>query len=66
MNYICAFSDDIGSTEQAREKAMQNLHYIERYQERTIPHAIVMTYKKTKVIDSPPLVNNIFFFNSYA
>ncbi|XP_050221891.1 uncharacterized protein LOC126672045 [Mercurialis annua] len=35
--------------QKAREKCFQNLHYVERHEEHTIPHAIQTTYKKTKV-----------------
>lgn len=34
---------------QAYEKCFQNLHYVERYEEHTIAHAIQTAYKKTKV-----------------
>lgn len=36
---------------QAYEKCFQNLHYVERYEEHTIAHAVQTTYKKTKVLD---------------
>ncbi|GAB4830376.1 hypothetical protein Ancab_020013 [Ancistrocladus abbreviatus] len=35
--------------QKAYEKCFQNLHYVDRYEEHTIAHAIQMTYKKTKV-----------------
>lgn len=34
---------------EATEKCFQNLHYVERYEDHTIAHAIQTTYKKTKV-----------------
>lgn len=34
---------------QAYEKCFQNLHYMERYEEHTIAHAIQAQYEKTKV-----------------
>ncbi|KAK6936487.1 Ribosomal protein S5, C-terminal [Dillenia turbinata] len=35
--------------QKAYEKCFQNLHYIDRYEEHTIAHAVQTTYKKTKV-----------------
>lgn len=35
--------------QKAYEKCFQNLHYIDRYEDHTIAHAIQTTYKKTKV-----------------
>ncbi|XP_074302171.1 uncharacterized protein LOC141633639 [Silene latifolia] len=35
--------------QKAHEKCFQNLHYIERYEDHTIAHAIVTKYKKTKL-----------------
>lgn len=35
--------------QKAYEKCFQNLHYVERYEEHTIAHAVQTTYKKTKV-----------------
>ncbi|XXG67881.1 hypothetical protein AAC387_Pa06g1121 [Persea americana] len=35
--------------QKAYEKCFQNLHYVERYEEHTIAHAIQTAYKKTKV-----------------
>lgn len=34
---------------QAYEKCFQNLHYMERYEDHTIAHAIQAKYEKTKV-----------------
>lgn len=34
---------------QAYEKCFQNLHYVERYEDHTIAHAIQAKYEKTKV-----------------
>jgi hypothetical protein len=41
----CLFS----SLHQAYEKCFQNLHYMERYEDHTIAHAIQAKYEKTKV-----------------
>ncbi|KAK6926217.1 Ribosomal protein S5, N-terminal [Dillenia turbinata] len=35
--------------QKAYEKCFQNLHYVDRYEEHTIAHAVQTTYKKTKV-----------------
>ncbi|XP_057519597.1 uncharacterized protein LOC130800210 [Amaranthus tricolor] len=35
--------------QKAREKSFQNLHYIERYENHTIAHAIQTKYKRTKL-----------------
>ncbi|KNA22083.1 hypothetical protein SOVF_037280 [Spinacia oleracea] len=35
--------------QKAYEKCFQNLHYIDRYEDHTISHAVQTTYKKTKV-----------------
>ncbi|XP_021762760.1 uncharacterized protein LOC110727508 [Chenopodium quinoa] len=35
--------------QKAYEKCFQNLHYIDRYEDHTIAHAVQTTYKKTKV-----------------
>ncbi|OIV98663.1 hypothetical protein TanjilG_12786 [Lupinus angustifolius] len=35
--------------QKAYEKCFQNLHYVERYEEHTIAHAVQTSYKKTKV-----------------
>ncbi|XP_042494201.1 uncharacterized protein LOC122073645 [Macadamia integrifolia] len=35
--------------QKAYEKCFQNLHYVERYEEHTIAHAIQTNYKKTKI-----------------
>ncbi|CAN8238056.1 unnamed protein product [Cochlearia groenlandica] len=35
--------------QKAYEKCFQNLHYVERHEEHTIAHAIVTSYKKTKL-----------------
>lgn len=35
--------------QKAYEKCFQNLHYVDRYEDHTIAHAIQTTYKKTKV-----------------
>lgn len=35
--------------QKAYEKCFQNLHYVERYEEHTIAHAVQTKYKKTKV-----------------
>lgn len=37
------------AVQKAHEKCFQNLHYVERYEEHTIPHAIQTNYKKTKI-----------------
>ena len=44
MKLLCSVS-----TFQAYEKCFQNLHYMERYEEHTIAHAIQAKYEKTKV-----------------
>ncbi|KAL9239666.1 hypothetical protein vseg_013968 [Gypsophila vaccaria] len=35
--------------QKAHEKCFQNLHYIDRYEDHTIAHAVQTTFKKTKV-----------------
>lgn len=35
--------------QRAYAKSFQNLHYVERYEEHTIPHAIQTKFKKTKI-----------------
>ncbi|CAN6447860.1 unnamed protein product [Victoria cruziana] len=35
--------------QKAYEKCFQNLHYVERYEDHTIPHAIQTSYEKTKI-----------------
>ncbi|XP_043704335.1 uncharacterized protein LOC122654342 [Telopea speciosissima] len=35
--------------QKAYEKCFQNLHYVERYEEHTIAHAVQTKYKKTKI-----------------
>ncbi|KAL7611299.1 hypothetical protein Lser_V15G10350 [Lactuca serriola] len=35
--------------QKAHEKCFQNLHYVDRYEDHTIAHAIQTSYKKTKV-----------------
>nr|CAD1835782.1 unnamed protein product [Ananas comosus var. bracteatus] len=45
--------------QRAYEKCFQNLHYIERYEDHTIAHAIHTKYEKTKIIGSRNPLNVI-------
>jgi hypothetical protein len=43
---------------QAYEKCFQNLHYMERYEDHTIAHAIQAKYEKTKVNPHTHMLGN--------